>query len=101
MVLHRPVELARVTGKVGISTYFSGYRVNQDLVPSRTSRQDYRSKFAADGASWWLPGPRKGWDEENRFAATAGFGVCSRSCRGPGRKLQLRSRHGFLQIQEL
>jgi Domain of unknown function (DUF4136) len=42
-----------------------------DPPPSRISRQDYRSKFAADDASWWLPGPRKGWDEENRFAGTA------------------------------
>src|SRR5258705_6668785 len=47
------------------------------------------------------PVPGRNWDEENRFAGTAGSGVCSRSCRGSGRNLQLRPRHGFLQIQEL
>src|SRR5260221_12377915 len=75
--------------------------LTRNFAPSRTSPQNYRSKFPPDGASWWLPGPRKSWDEENRFAATAGFAVCSRSCRGPGRKLQLRQGHRFSQIQEL
>src|SRR5260221_1672708 len=83
MVLHRPPELASLT---------------RNFAPSRTSRQNYRSKFPPDGASWWLPGSRKSWDEENCFAATAGFAFCSRSCRGPGRKLQLRPGHRFFQI---
>jgi hypothetical protein len=31
MVLHRPVELARVTGNLGTGTHFTGYgSVNQD-----------------------------------------------------------------------
>src|SRR5580692_1599872 len=91
------VLVSRQTGQVRPSTHTDGKPVNQELC----SLPDFTAKlpFQICGGRRIMVAARsqeEGWDEENRFAATAGFGVCSRSCRCPRRELQLRPRHGFL-----